>query len=40
MAKNTKKPWQGRFSGKTDEFIEIFTSSIDIDKRLALYDIW
>ncbi len=39
MAKNTKKPWQGRFSGKTDEFIESFTSSINFDKRLYLYDL-
>ena len=39
MAKNTKKPWQGRFSGETDEFVENFTSSIDFDKRLYEYDI-
>ena len=31
MAKNTKKPWQGRFSGETDKFVESFTSSIDFD---------
>jgi argininosuccinate lyase len=39
MAKNTKKPWQGRFSGKTDKFVESFTSSIEFDKRLYEYDI-
>jgi argininosuccinate lyase len=39
MAKNTKKPWQGRFSGETDKFVESFTSSIDFDKRLYEYDI-
>ena len=39
MAKNTKKPWQGRFSGKTDKFVEGFTSSIDFDDRLYEYDI-
>ena len=39
MAKNTKKPWQGRFSGKTDKFVEGFTSSIDFDHRLYEYDI-
>ena len=40
MAKKTKKPWQGRFSKKTHKFVESFTSSIHIDKRLAVYDIW
>ena len=39
MAKNTKKPWQGRFSGETDKFVEDFTSSIEFDKRLYKYDI-
>ena len=39
MTKNTKKPWQGRFSGETDKFVENFTSSIDFDKRLYEYDI-
>ena len=39
MAKNTKKPWQGRFSKKTHNFVEFFTSSIHFDKRLYLYDI-
>lgn len=40
MAKKTKKSWQGRFSKKTHKFVESFTSSIHIDKRLAVYDIW
>jgi argininosuccinate lyase len=33
------KLWNGRFSEKTDSMVEDFTSSIDIDKRLYLYDI-
>ncbi|MBN1930022.1 MAG: argininosuccinate lyase [Desulfobacterales bacterium] len=33
------KPWDGRFSEKTDRSVEAFTSSIDIDKRLYCYDI-
>ncbi len=33
------KPWNGRFSEKTDRNVETFTSSIDIDKRLYVYDI-
>ena len=33
------KPWDGRFSQKTDKLVEAFTSSIDIDKRLYSYDI-
>ena len=34
-----EKPWGGRFSEKTDRGVEIFTSSIDVDKRLYAYDI-
>jgi len=34
-----QKPWDGRFSEKTDQSVEIFTSSIDVDKRLYAYDI-
>ncbi len=34
-----EKPWSGRFSEKTDVGVEIFTSSIDVDKRLYAYDI-
>ena len=33
------KPWDGRFSQKTDSIVEAFTSSIDFDKRLYLHDI-
>ena len=39
MTKNTKKPWQGRFKGQTNKFVEDFTSSINVDYRLAGYDI-
>ncbi len=35
----TEKPWGGRFSEKTDKGVEVFTSSIDVDKRLYAYDI-
>jgi len=34
-----EKPWDGRFSEKTDRTVEAFTSSIDVDKRLYPYDI-
>jgi len=33
------KPWDGRFSERTDTSVEAFTSSIQIDKRLYAYDI-
>ena len=36
---NTEKPWGGRFSAPTDEFVEIFTESVSYDQRLAHYDI-
>ena len=35
----TKKPWGGRFTAPTDEFVEQFTQSVSFDKRLAHYDI-
>ena len=35
----SEKPWDGRFSQKTDRLVEAFTSSINIDKRLYSYDI-
>ncbi len=35
----SEKPWDGRFSEKTDTSVEEFTSSIDVDKRLYNYDI-
>lgn len=33
------KPWDGRFSEPTHPLVEKFTASIDVDKRLYLYDI-
>jgi len=35
----TTKLWDGRFAEKTDDFVEKFTSSIDVDKKLYSYDI-
>ncbi len=35
----SEKPWDGRFTDKTDYRVEKFTSSIDIDRRLYVYDI-
>ncbi len=35
----TEKPWDGRFTEKTDTSVETFTSSIQIDKRLYAHDI-
>lgn len=35
----SKKPWDGRFTKKTDRTVEAFTSSIAFDTRLYLYDI-
>ena len=34
-----KKPWGGRFSGSTDDLVELFTESVRFDARLAPYDI-
>jgi argininosuccinate lyase len=34
-----KKPWSGRFVGKTSKIVESFTSSISFDCRLWKYDI-
>ncbi len=34
-----EKPWEGRFTEKTDRSVEAFTSSIEIDKRLYPHDI-
>jgi argininosuccinate lyase len=34
-----EKPWDGRFTERTDRTVESFTSSIAFDKRLYLYDI-
>jgi len=35
----TDKPWGGRFTAATDEFVEAFTASIDIDQRMYAEDI-
>jgi argininosuccinate lyase len=35
----SEKLWGGRFSEKTNQSVEAFTSSIDFDKHLYLYDI-
>ena len=35
----SEKPWDGRFTDKTDYRVEKFTASIDIDRRLYAYDI-
>jgi argininosuccinate lyase len=35
----SEKPWDGRFSERTDRLVETFTSSINIDKQLYSYDI-
>jgi len=35
----SKKLWQGRFSEKTADVVEAFTSSIQVDRRLYAYDI-
>jgi argininosuccinate lyase len=35
----SQKPWDGRFSERTDRIVEAFTASIDFDKRLYSYDI-
>ena len=34
-----KKPWAGRFKGKTEKTVETFTSSVSFDNRLWKYDI-
>jgi len=34
-----KKPWTGRFSGKTSKIVENFTESISFDNRLWRYDV-
>ncbi len=39
MTNKPDKPWQGRFSGRTDALVEEFTSSLHFDRRLYAYDI-
>lgn len=35
----SEKPWDGRFSESTDKAVELFTSSIAVDRRLYAHDI-
>ncbi|MDM8548395.1 argininosuccinate lyase [Candidatus Venteria ishoeyi] len=35
----TEKPWTGRFTAPTNQFVEAFTASVDFDQRLYHYDI-
>lgn len=39
MQKKTKKPWGGRFKADLDPLVQKYTSSLNIDRRLAEYDI-
>ncbi len=39
MATRKSKPWEGRFAAATAPIVEEFTASIQIDKRLAPYDL-
>ena len=39
MTQSTDKPWGGRFNEPTDAFVEAFTASIGVDKRLYHHDI-
>ena len=34
-----EKPWNGRFTEPTDQFVEAFTASVSFDRRLYRYDI-
>jgi len=36
---NGKKLWSGRFTADTNKIVERFTASVDVDQRLAIYDI-
>ena len=39
MTEQKEKPWGGRFTEATNEFVEAFTASVSFDQRLAQYDI-
>jgi len=39
MSDQDKKPWGGRFTAATNEFVEQYTASIDFDQRLYQHDI-
>ncbi len=36
---NGKKLWSGRFTADTNQIVEKFTASVDVDRQLAAYDI-
>lgn len=35
----SEKPWGGRFESPTDEFVEAFNASVDVDRRMYAEDI-
>ncbi|MEE9276400.1 MAG: argininosuccinate lyase [bacterium] len=37
--RTARKPWGGRFAGRTDPRVEAFTESVSFDRRLAPWDI-
>jgi len=39
MTEQEKKPWGGRFTAPTNEFVERFTASVEFDQRLYRHDI-
>jgi len=39
MSDQDKKPWGGRFTSATNEFVEQYTASVDFDQRLYKHDI-
>jgi argininosuccinate lyase len=39
MSEQDKKPWGGRFTAATNEFVETYTASVDFDQRLYRHDI-
>lgn len=39
MKNKSSKPWAGRFSEATDEFVEQFSASVEFDKRLYKQDL-
>ena len=39
MASTPRKPWAGRFAGATNPIVEAYTSSINVDRRIALEDV-
>ena len=39
MTSKQAKPWKGRFSGATDELVELYTESVSFDRRLYKVDI-